>query len=92
MGGKGVYLEVAPFRKRPKPSGFTVHENTISHRSLRKWSMEFVGAAEIESRMSSSAIGSLMSVLTESSKSKPLSFGLNAFVSIYNQTHKSPYR
>ena len=69
-----------------------VCENTISHRSFNKWSMGFVGAAEIESRIPSSAIGILMSVLWESSKSKPLSFGLNSFVSIYNQMRKSPYR
>jgi hypothetical protein len=69
-----------------------VCENTISHRSFNKWSMGFVGAAEIESRIPSSAIGILISVLWESSKSKPLSFGLDAFVSIYNQMRKSPYR
>jgi len=69
-----------------------VCENTISHRSFSQWSMGFAGAAEIESRIPSSAIGILMSVLWESSKSKPLSFGLNAFVSIYNQMRKSPYR
>ena len=69
-----------------------VCENTISHRSFNKWSMGFVGAAEIESRMPSSAVGILMSAIWESSKSKPLSFGLNAFVSIYNQMRKSPYR
>ena len=69
-----------------------VCENTISHRSFSQWSMGFVGAAELESRVPSSAIGILMSVLWESSKSKPLSFGLNSFVSIYNQMRKSPYR
>ena len=69
-----------------------VCENTISHRSFSQWSMGFAGAAEIESRMPSSAVGILMSAIWESSKSKPLSFGLNAFVSIYNQMRKSPYR
>jgi hypothetical protein len=54
--------------------------------------MGFAGEAEIESRMPSSAVGILMSAIWESSKSKPLSFGLNAFVSIYNQMRKSPYR
>jgi hypothetical protein len=69
-----------------------VCENTISHRSFSQWSMGFAGAAEIESRMPSSAVGILMSAIWESSKSKPPSFGLNAFVSIYNQMRKSPYR
>jgi len=69
-----------------------VCENTISHRSFSQWSMGFAGAAEIESRMPSSAIEILMSAIWESSKSKPLSFGLNSFVSIYNQMRKSPYR
>ena len=67
-----------------------VHQNTISHRSFSQWSMGFAGAAEIESRMPSSAVGILMSAIWESSKSKPLSFGLNSFVSIYNQMRKSP--
>ena len=69
-----------------------VCENTISHRSFSQWSMGFAGAAEIESRMPSSAVGILMSAIWESSKSKPISFGLNAFVSIYNQMRKSHYR
>jgi hypothetical protein len=54
--------------------------------------MGFVGAPEIESRMPSTAIGILMNTLTDESKSKPLSLGLNAFVSIYNQMRKSPYK
>ena len=69
-----------------------VHQKTISHRSFSEWSMGFVGAQEIESRMPSSAIGILMNMLTNEAKSKPLSFGLNAFVSIYNQMRKSPYK
>ncbi len=69
-----------------------VHQNTISHRSFSQWSMGFVGAPEIESRMPSTAIGILMNTLTDESKSKPLSLGLNAFVSIYNQMRKSPYK
>jgi len=69
-----------------------VHQNTISHRSFSEWSMGFIGAQEIESRMPSSAIGILMNMLTNEAKSKPLSFGLNAFVSIYNQMRKSPYK
>ena len=69
-----------------------VHQNTISHRSFSEWSMGFIGAQEIESRMPSSAIGILMNMLTDEAKSKPLSFGLNAFVSIYNQMRKSPYK
>ena len=54
--------------------------------------MGFVGAAEIESPMPSSVMGILMNMLTDEAKSKPLSLGLNAFVSIYNQMRKSPYR
>jgi hypothetical protein len=68
-----------------------VHQNTISHRSFSEWSMGFVGAAEIESPMPSSVMGVLMNMLTDSAKSKPLSLGLNAFVSIYDQMRKSPY-
>jgi hypothetical protein len=69
-----------------------VHQNAISHRSFSQWSMGLVGAPEIESRMPSTAIGILMNTLTDETKSKPLSLGLNAFVSIYNQMRKSPYR
>ena len=69
-----------------------VQENTISHRSFHEWSMGFVGTPEIESLMPSSAMGILMSMLTDEAKSKPLSLGLSAFVSIYNQMRKSPYR
>jgi hypothetical protein len=69
-----------------------VHQNTILHRSFSEWSMGFVGAAEIESHIPSSVMGILMNMLTEEAKSKPLSLGLNAFVSIYNQMRKSPYR
>lgn len=69
-----------------------VHQNTISHRSFSEWSMGFVGTAEIESPMPSSVMGILMNMLTDEAKSKPLSLGLNAFVSIYNQMRKSPYR
>jgi hypothetical protein len=54
--------------------------------------MGFVGAAEIESPMPKSVMGVLMNMLTDSAKSKPFSLGLNAFVSIYNQIRKSPYR
>jgi hypothetical protein len=69
-----------------------VHQNKIPHRSFSEWSMGFVGAAEIESPMPSSVMGVLMNMLTDSAKSKPLSLGLNAFVSIYDQMRKSPYR
>ena len=69
-----------------------VQENTISHRSFHEWSMGFVGTPEIESLMPSSAMGILMNMLTDEAKSKPLSLGLSAFVSIYNQMRKSPYR
>jgi hypothetical protein len=34
----------------------------------------------------------LMNMLTDEAKSKPLSLGLSAFVSIYNQMRKSPNR
>ena len=68
-----------------------VHQNTISHRSFSEWSMGFVGAAEIESSMPSSVMGVVTNMLTEEAKSKRLSLGLNAFVSIYNQMRKSPY-
>jgi hypothetical protein len=69
-----------------------VYQNTILHRSFSEWSMGFVGAAEIESPMPSSVMGVLMNMLTAQAKSKPLSLGLNAFVSIYDQMRKSPYR
>jgi hypothetical protein len=69
-----------------------VYQNTISNRSFDKWSMGFIGEPEIESRMPTSAIEILMNTLTDEAKSKPLSMGLNAFVSIYNQMRKSPYR
>ena len=68
-----------------------VHQNTISYRSFSEWSMGFVGAAEIESHMPSSVMGVVMNMLTEEAKSKRLSLGLNAFISIYNQMRKSPY-
>jgi hypothetical protein len=69
-----------------------VLENTISHRSFNDWSMGFLGAPEIESPMPLSAMGILMHTLSEEAKAKPLSLGLNAFVSIYHQMRKSPYR
>ena len=47
---------------------------------------------KIESRMPLSAMGIVMNLLSDDAKSKPLSFALNAFVSIYNQMRKSPYR
>jgi hypothetical protein len=54
--------------------------------------MGFIGEPEVESRMPLSVIGILMNLLTDEAKTKPLSMGLNAFVSIYNQLRKSPYR
>ena len=69
-----------------------VLENTISHRSFNDWSMGLLGAPEIESPMPLSAMGILMNTLSEEAKAKPLSLGLNAFVAIYNQMRKSPYR
>jgi len=69
-----------------------VHQNTISHRSFNEWSMGFLGAPEIESSMPLSATEMLMDMLTDEAKLKPLSLGLSAFVSIYNQIRKSPYR
>lgn len=69
-----------------------VHQNTISHRSFNQWSMGFLGAPQIESTMPLSTIEILMDMLTDQAKLKPLSLGLSAFVSIYNQIRKSPYR
>jgi hypothetical protein len=54
--------------------------------------MGFLGAPDIESPMPLSATGILMNTLSEEAKAKPLSLGLNAFVSIYHQMRKSPYR
>jgi len=54
--------------------------------------MGFVGAAKIESHMPSSVMEVVMNTLSEEDKAKYLSLGLNAFVSIYNQMRKSPYR
>jgi hypothetical protein len=39
-----------------------------------------------------SVMGILMNMLMDEAKSKPLSMGLSAFVSIYNQMRKTPYR
>jgi len=69
-----------------------VCQNTIFYRSFSEWSMGFVGAPEIESRMPSSGMGIVMNMLTDEAKSKPLSMGLSAFISIYNQMRKKPYR
>ena len=69
-----------------------VLENTISCRSFNQWSMGFLGTPEIESLMPSSATEILMDMLADEAKLKPLSMGLSAFVSIYNQMRKSPYR
>jgi hypothetical protein len=69
-----------------------VLENTITHRSFSEWSMGFVGTSDIESCMPLSALGIVMNLLSDEAKSKPLSFALSAFVSIYNQMRKSPYR
>jgi hypothetical protein len=69
-----------------------VLENTITHRSFGEWSMGFVGTSEIDLRMPLSAMGIVMNLLSDEAKSKPLSFALSAFVSIYNQMRKSPYR
>ena len=69
-----------------------VHQNKISYLSFSQWSMGFVGAPEIESRMPSMAIGILMNTLTDEAKSKPFTLGLNGFLSIYNQMRKSPYK
>jgi hypothetical protein len=54
--------------------------------------MGFVGAPKIESHMPLSAMEILMDMLTDEAKLKPLSLGLSAFVSIYNQIRRSPYR
>jgi len=67
-------------------------QNPISHRRFNEWSMGFLGAAEIESLMPSSAIGILMDRLSDEAKSTSLSLGIRDFVSIYNQMRKYPYR
>ena len=69
-----------------------VYQNTIAYRSFSEWSMGFIGTPEIESRMPSSVVGILMNVLADQAKSKPLSLGLNAFVSIYSQMRRQPYK
>ena len=69
-----------------------VLENTISRRSFNEWSMGFLGTPEIESLMPSSATEILIDMLADDAKLKPLSPGLSAFISIYNQMRKSPYR
>ena len=69
-----------------------VLENTITHRSFGEWYMGFIGTSEIDLRMPLSAMGIVMNLLSDEAKSKPLSFALSAFVSIYNQMRKSPYR
>ena len=69
-----------------------VLENTISCRSFNEWSMGFLGTPEIESLMPSSATEILTDMLADDAKLKPLSPGLSAFISIYNQMRKSPYR
>jgi len=50
-----------------------------------------VGEHEIQSRMPFSLTGILMNMLSEDAKTKPLSIGTSAFISIYNQMRKSPY-
>jgi hypothetical protein len=103
---RGEFLQILEGRKRsveniyekfigPDPRHTSlnkVYENTISYRSFSEWSMGFVGYPEIESRMPLSVKGILMNMLTDEAKSKPLSLGLNAFISIYNQMRKKPYR
>ena len=103
---RGEFVQILEGRKKsvqnvyedficPDPRHMAINkvlENTISHRSFNDWSMGFVGAPEIESPMPLSAMGILMNTLSEEAKAKPLPFGLNAFVSIYHQMRKSPYR
>ena len=69
-----------------------VLENAIPYRSFSEWTMGFVGEHEIQSRMPFSLAGILMNMLSEDAKTKPLSIGTSAFISIYNQMRKSPYR
>jgi hypothetical protein len=68
-----------------------VCQNTILIRSFSEWSMGFVGEHEIQARMPFSLTGILMNMLSEDAKTKPLSIGTSAFISIYNQMRKSPY-
>jgi Sensors of blue-light using FAD len=103
---RGEFVQILEGRKKsvqnvyekficPDPRHMAINkvlENTISHRSFNDWSMGFLGAPEIESPMPLSATGILMNTLSEEAKAKRLSLGLNAFVSIYNQMRKSPYR
>ena len=103
---RGEFVQILEGRKKsvqnvyekficPDPRHMAINkvlENTISHRSFNDWSMGFVGAPEIESPMPLSAMGILMHTLSEEAKAKPLSLSLNAFVSIYHQMRKSPYR
>ena len=69
-----------------------VLEKTIAHRSFSEWSMGFVSAKEIDSLMPLSISEIVRNMLTEETKNKPLSLGVNGFISIYNQMRKSPYR
>lgn len=103
---RGEFVQILEGRKKsvqnvyekficPDPRHMAINkilENTISHRSFNDWSMGFLGAPGIESPMPLSATGILMNTLSEEAKAKPLSLGLNAFVAIYNQMRKSPYR
>ena len=103
---RGEFVQILEGRKKsvqnvyekficPDPRHMSINkvlENTISHRSFKEWSMGFLGAPEIESPMPLSAMGILMKTLSEEAKAKPLSLGLNGFVSIYHQMRKSPYR
>ena len=103
---RGEFVQILEGRKKsvqnvyekficPDPRHMAINkvlENTISHRSFNDWSMGFLGAPGIDSPMPLSATGILMNTLSEEAKAKPLSLGLNAFVAIYNQMRKSPYR
>ena len=68
-----------------------VCQNTILIRSFSEWTMGFVGEHEIQSRMPFTLAGILMNMMSEDAKTKPLSIGTSAFISIYNQMRKSPY-
>jgi hypothetical protein len=69
-----------------------VLENTIAHRSFSEWSMGLVSSKEIESLMPLSISEIIKNMLTKEAKNQPLSLGVNGFISIYSQMHKSPYR
>jgi hypothetical protein len=62
-----------------------VCQNTTLIRGFSEWSMGFVGEYEIQSRMPFSLTRIVINMLSEDAKTKPISIGTSAFISIYNQ-------